>query len=113
MGHCRGRLCTHHCCRYRYVLEPTLSYCETQWAFHLGAVAVALTYAAFWFKKWFKAEDPRSEFFAFAALAMVSYGVSVILTETALTLTLAGMTLLTAILDRRYGMKLLRSMAYK
>lgn len=80
---------------------------HTEWAFHLGAIAIALTYAAFCFQKWFKPEDPRSEFFAFAALAMLGYGVSVIFTETALTLTLAAMTVLTAVLDRRYNMKLL------
>lgn len=87
--------------------HPMWLYSATEWAFHLAAIAMALTYVAFCFQKWFAPEDPRSAIFAFGALAMLGYAVSVILTETALTLTLAGITLLTALLDRRYNMRLL------
>ncbi len=84
---------------------PTPRIDTYSWAFHVLSVAVVMTLLAERAARIDGEDRTRVAFFALAALTMISFVLTLLLTKTALTLALAVMVVAAATLDRRYGIK--------
>ncbi|MEM7742927.1 MAG: DUF2339 domain-containing protein [Pseudomonadota bacterium] len=85
---------------------PSAQLPDTTWALHVAAVALVLTFLA---RQAFGADTDqrfRPSVYALAALNMVAFALSIVLTETALTLAFAALAFSAAWLDRRYDLPL-------
>ena len=86
---------------------PTTQMSDAIWASHIAAVSVALTALATRAMKDGAEDRLRASIYAIAALNMIAFAVSFVLTETALTLAFATLLLSATWLDRRYDLPLL------
>ncbi|MEM8624782.1 MAG: DUF2339 domain-containing protein [Pseudomonadota bacterium] len=91
--------------------QPLAQLSDTTWALHAAAIALVMTALA---QRAFK-RDPlqrfRASVFSLAALNMIAFAVSIVLTETALTLAFAAIMFSASWLDRRFDVPLLSRFA--
>ncbi len=87
--------------------DPLAQLSETTWALHVAIAAVLMTFFA---RHRLKDEGEgrlKPSIFAMSALNLIAFAVSIVLTETALTLAFAAVVVSASWLDRRYDLKLL------
>lgn len=77
------------------------------WAWHAMAVAIAMTLFALQCARVDGENRKRAAIFALSAMTMISFALMVMLTSAALTLAIALMVLLAALIDRQLDLKLL------
>lgn len=87
--------------------NPLAQLSDTVWALHVAGLALLMTVLA---QNCLKDDDGwrlRPSIFALSALNLIAFAVSIVLTETALTLAFAAVAISASWLDRRYDLKLL------
>lgn len=87
--------------------EPEAQLSDVTWAFHVTAVAVLLCVLAQQALKNDRIRRLRPSIYALAAFAMIAFALSIVLTETALTLAFATVVFAASWLDRRHDLPLL------
>ncbi len=87
--------------------RPATSIGAWPWAFHALALAALMTLFATQFAKADATDKTRTSLAAMSALACLSFAVSVVLFDAALTLSMAATVLAAAMLDRRFNLPLM------
>jgi len=77
------------------------------WAWHAMFVAIVMVAFALWCARIDGQERKRVAIFALAAMTMISFALMVMLTTAALTLSIAVMVLLAALIDKQFDLRLL------
>jgi hypothetical protein len=78
-----------------------------RWAAHAIVIATAMVFFAGLVARRDGEDRRRAAYFALSAMTMISFALTIILTSTALTIALACMVLLAALIDQRLNLKLL------
>lgn len=86
---------------------PTMVLGKTLWALHAMAVAIMMTLCAVQVARIDNADRRRAAIFALSAMTMISFALMVMLSSAALTIAIAVMVVLAALIDRRLDLQLL------
>lgn len=87
--------------------QPVAVLGQGLWAWHAMAVAIAMTALAVHVARLDGTDRRRAAIFALSAMVMISFALMVMLSQAALTLSIAVMVLLAALIDRQLDLKLL------